>query len=180
VIVFTHDVVFLLALKQYAEECDIQPLDQHIRQQMNGAGVCAEELPWVAMPVRTKLGHLKNGWQGADKLSRDGNQDAYEREAKYLYGLLREAWERALEEVLLGGVVERYRPSVQTQRLAPLADITEDDCKAVDAAMTKCSTWLPGHDQAAAARAPVPGADELKQDIGALETWVKGIRDRRK
>jgi DNA repair ATPase RecN len=180
VIVFTHDVVFLLALKQYAEESSIEPLDQHVRRQSKGAGVCADELPWVAMPVKGKIGFLKNRYQAAEKLSRDGNQDAYEYEAKYLYGMLRETWERALEEVLLGGVVERYRPSVQTQKLTPLSDITDADCKTVETAMTKCSTWLPGHDKAPAARAPVPGAAELKKDIDALETWVKGIRDRRK
>jgi DNA repair ATPase RecN len=180
VIVFTHDVVFLLALKQYAEESSIEPLDQHVRRQSKGAGVCADELPWVAMPVKGKIGFLKNRYQAAEKLSRDGNQDAYEYEAKYLYGMLRETWERALEEVLLGGVVERYRPSVQTQKLAPLSDITDADCKTVETAMTKCSTWLPGHDKAPAARAPVPGAAELKKDIDALETWVKSIRDRRK
>ena len=180
VIVFTHDVVFLLALKQFAEQSSIQPLDQHVRRLSKGAGVCAEELPWVAMPVKGKIGYLKNRWQAADKISRNGNQDAYEQEGKYLYGILREAWERALEEVLLGGVVERYRPSVETNRLAPLADIKEEDCKTVETAMTKCSMWLPGHDQAAAARAPVPGAVELKKDIDALETWVKGIRDRRR
>jgi len=179
VIVFTHDVVFLLALKQFAALRGIQPLDQHVRRQSKGAGVCAEELPWVAMAVKGKIGYLKNRWQAADKLFRNGNQDAYEHEAKYLYGLLREAWERALEEVLLGGVVERYRPSIETKRLAPLSDITEEDCKTVETAMTKCSTWLPGHDQAAAARAPVPPAAELKEDIDALETWVKGIRNRR-
>jgi len=179
VIVFTHDVVFLLALKQYAEESSIEPLDQHVRRQSKGAGVCAEELPWVAMPVKGKSGYLKNRYQAAEKLSRDGNQDAYEQEAKYLYGLLREAWERALEEVLLGGVVERYRPSVQTQKLAPLSDITDTDCKTVETAMTKCSTWLPGHDKAPAARAPVPGTAELKKDIEGLETWVKVIRARR-
>lgn len=179
VIVFTHDVVFLLALKQCAEEIDVEPLDQHVRRQANGAGVCVEELPWVAMPVKGKIGYLKNRWQAADKLSRSGDQDAYELQAKYLYGLLREAWERALEEVLLGGVVERYRPSIQTQRLAPLSDITDADCKTVETAMTKCSTWLPGHDQAAAARAPVPGSDELKSDIEALSAWVAAIRNRR-
>ena len=179
VIVFTHDVVFLLALKQYAEESSVEPLDQHVRRQSKGAGVCAEELPWVAMPVKGKIGYLKNRYQAADKLSRDGNEDAYEQEAKCLYGLLREAWERALEEVLLGGVVERYRPSVQTLKLAPLSDITDTDCKTVETAMTKCSTWLPGHDKAPAARAPVPGTAELKRDIEALETWVKGIRARR-
>lgn len=180
VIVFTHDIVFLLSLKRYADEAGIQPLDQHIRRQINGAGVCAEELPWVAMPIKGKIGFLKNSWQEADRESRAGNQDVYEKEAIYLYGLLREAWERALEEVLLGGVVERYTPSVHTQRLAPLSDISVDDCKAVEIAMTKCSVWLPGHDQAAAARAPVPSADQLRADILSLESWVKGVRDRRK
>jgi hypothetical protein len=179
VIVFTHDVVFLLALKQCAEEIDVEPLDQHVRRQSQGAGVCVEELPWVAMPVKGKIGYLKNRWQAADKVFRTGDQDAYDVQAQYLYGLLREAWERALEEVLLGGVVERYRPSVQTQRLAPLSDITDADCKTVETAMTKCSIWLPGHDQAAAARAPVPGSSELKSDIEALAAWVTTIRNRR-
>lgn len=179
VIVFTHDVVFLLLLKQFAEELAIEQFDQHVRFLSKGAGVCSEELPWVALPIKKKIGYLKNGWQAADKLSRDGHQDAYEKDAKYLYGLLREAWERALEEVLLGGVVERYRPSIQTQQVAQIADITPEDCKTVETAMAKCSKWLPGHDQAAAARAPVPAPVELKADIEALNDWVAAIRKRR-
>jgi energy-coupling factor transporter ATP-binding protein EcfA2 len=180
VIVFTHDVVFLLLLKQFAEEQGVAQLDQHVRQLSKGTGVCAEELPWVAMPVKKKIGYLKNEWQAADSLFRDGHQAAYEKEAKYLYGLLREAWERALEEVLLGGIVERFRPSVQTQHIGTIADITAEDCRTVDAAMTKCSKWLPGHDRAAAARAPVPEPAELKADIEALEDWVAAIRTRRR
>lgn len=179
VIIFTHDVVFLLLLKQFAEELAVEQFDQHVRFLSKGAGVCSEELPWVALPIKKKIGYLKNGWQVADKLSRDGHQDAYEKDAKYLYGLLREAWERALEEVLLGGVVERYRPSIQTQQVAQIADITPEDCKTVETAMTKCSKWLPGHDQAAAARAPVPAPAELKADIDALDNWVAAIRKRR-
>lgn len=180
VIVFTHDVVFLLALKKCAEDNNIQSLDQHVRRQALTAGVCAEELPWFAMPVNGRIGYLKNRWQALDKLHRDGNQDVYDEQAKALYGRLREAWERALEEVLLNGVVQRYRPSIETQRLAKVFDITEADYKAVEAGMTKSSAWLIGHDQAAAARAPVPGPTELKKDIEALEAWVKSIRDRRK
>ncbi len=45
--------------------------------------------------------------------------------------------------------------------------------------MTKCSKWLPGDDQAPAARAPVPEPGELKADIEALESWVGTIRSRR-
>ena len=180
VIVFTHDVVFLLALKKFAEDSDVQSLDQYVRRQAQAAGVCAEELPWFAMPFKGKIGWLKNRWVELDKLFREGNQDAYDERAKSLYGRLREAWERALEEVLLNGVVQRYRPSVETHRLAKVYDITEADCKAVEAGMTKASAWLIGHDQAAAARAPVPGSAELLRDIEALETWVKDIYDRRK
>lgn len=179
VIVFTHDIVFLLLLRQFAEEQQVEQLDQHIRQLDKGAGVCAEEMPWVALPVKKKLGFLKNEWQAADKLYRDGHQSAYEKEAKYLYGLLREAWERGLEEILLWGVVERYRPGVQTKQVLKIADITEDDCRTLEAAMTKCSRWLPGHDQAAAARADVPGSAVLKANIEELEQWIDAIRKRR-
>jgi energy-coupling factor transporter ATP-binding protein EcfA2 len=179
VIVFTHDIVFLLLLKQFSEELGVEQVDQHVRQLSKGAGVCAEELPWVALPVKKKIGYLKNERQAAEKLYRDGHQSAYEKEASYIYGLLRETWERGLEEVLLGGVVERFRPGVQTQQVIKIADITEVDCRTLDAAMTKCSKWLPGHDQAAGARAEVPGPDVLKADIDALENWVSGIRGRR-
>jgi recombinational DNA repair ATPase RecF len=180
VIVFTHDVVFLLLLKQHALQAQIEPLDQHVRQLLTGAGVVLEELPWVAMPVKKKIGYLKAQWQSADKLYREGHQALYERDAQYLYGLLREAWERALEEVLLGKVVERYRPGVQTQQVLVLADIEENDCRTLDAAMSKCSRWLPGHDEAAAARAPVPLPEVLKEDIEQLEGWCDAINRRRR
>jgi energy-coupling factor transporter ATP-binding protein EcfA2 len=180
VIVFTHDVVFLHFLKNCAEEVGVDQRDQHVRQLFNGAGVCVEELPWVALNINKKIGHLKNAYQLADKHFRLGQLDVYEREAKLLYGLLRESWERALEEVLLNGVVERFRPSVETQRLARMADISAEDCRTLDVAMSKCSTWLTGHDHAAAARVPVPEPAELKNDITALEDWIAAIRKRRK
>ena len=179
VIVFTHDIVFLLLLKQYSEDLGLEQLDQHVRHLSRGAGVCADELPWVALKVSKRIGHLKKLLQVAEKLHHDGHQAAYEREASLIYGYLREAWERGLEEVLLGGIVERYRPGVQTQQIANLADITTEDCKAVEAAMTKCSKWLPGHDQAAAARADIPEPDSLKADIDALDNWTSAIRKRR-
>lgn len=180
VIVFTHDIVFLLLLKQFSEEQGVEQLDQHVRQLSIGAGVCAEELPWVALKVTKRIGYLKKLLQDAEKIHRDGHQASYEREASLIYGYLREAWERGLEEVLLSGVVERYRPGVQTQQVAQIADITAEDCRTVETAMTKCSKWIVGHDQAPAARAEIPEPAGLKADIKALETWISAIRKRRK
>ncbi len=180
VIVFTHDVVFLLQLKQVAEEEKVEQRDQHVRNLAGGAGVCAEELPWVALKVKSRVGHLKRLIQDAERLHRDGHQDAYERGAVEIYGYLREAWERALEEVLLGGVVERFRSSVQTRQVELLEDITREDCRAVESAITKCSRWLRGHDEAPAARAPVPDPSEIKADIERLAGFLAAIRKRRR
>ena len=180
VIVFTHDIVFLLLLSEYAAQENVEKLDQRVRQLPIGAGVCDDELPWVAMPIRTRIGSLKNSLQKADKLFRVGNQTEYEKEAGHIYGLLREAWERGLEEVLLEGIVKRYRAGIQTQQIGKIADITPEDCNAVEVAMTKSSKWLTGHDQAPAAMQDIPEPSELRQDIEALENWVSTIRKRRK
>ena len=178
VIVFTHDIVFLLALHKYAEEQRVESYDQHLRRERLGAGVCEEELPWVAMKVSKRIGVLNKNWQTADKLHRKGNVKAYEREAKLIYDLLRQAWERGLEEILLDGTVERFREDIQTKKVKKLFDITAQDCQQLEKGMTKCSNWL--HDQAPAAKEDIPGPDELKTDIEALEAWVREIRRRRK
>ena len=179
VIVFTHDIVFLLALAEKAEGLGVNPDHQYLRRDLIGAGLSSQQLPWVAMKVKDRIGRLKTLWQDADKTHRNGDQEKYKRDASLIYGLLRESWERGLEEVLLGGTVERYRNSVQTQRAGQLADICSADCKALDAGMTKCSKWLPGHDQSPAENVPFPEPSEIEEDIKAFEDWVREIRRRR-
>ena len=144
-----------------------------------GSGLSSQQLPWVAMKVKDRIGHLNDLWQRAASVYRKGDLDKYETDGAYLYGLIREAWERAVEEVLLAGIVERYRYTVQTQQAGQLADIKISDCQELDAGMTKCSKWLPGHDQAAAENEPIPEPDEIREDIDLLCDWVKKIRTRR-
>lgn len=179
VIVFTHDIVFLLSLIELAGQLGVDIQRQCLRRDTTGAGRAEKESPWAAMKVKDRIKRLRNLWQDADKQHRLGNQSVYELQAAALYGLLREAWERAVEEVLLGGVVERYRNSVQTLRASCLSDITAEDCVSLEAAMSKTSRWLPGHDQAAAENAPCPEPDELQEDIETLQAWVDAIRKRR-
>ena len=95
------------------------------------------------------------------------------------YGRLRETWERSVEELLLNDSVRRFRRSVETNRLAKLSDIKSEDIEFVEAAMTKCSKYLRGHDKAVAINEPVPAPAELKTDIENLENWVSGMRKRR-
>ena len=179
VIVFTHDIVFLHALVEKAEEFDVELKRQYLRREQTGAGLSSQQLPWPAMRVRDRIRHLNALWQDASKTHRKGNQEMYEIEASRIYGLLREAWERGFEEVLLAGTVERYRNSVQTKHAIQLADICAEDCKELDAGMTKCSRWLPGHDQSPADNSPFPAPSEVNDDIKSLDDWIQKIRKRR-
>jgi hypothetical protein len=180
VVVFTHDIVFLLALQGQTDQLNVNFKPQYLRRVPTSAGLIEQRLPWPAMKVKDRIGYLKDLRQRAATLQRDGKQSEYEHAASHIYGLLREAWERAVEEVLLNGVIERYRNSVQTQQADKLHDIDSADCRDLEAGMTKSSRWLPGHDKAAAENAPFPASSELESDIKALEDWVKKIRDRRK
>jgi len=177
VIVFTHDILFLRFLLDEAKRQEVEYQNQYVRRD-DQAGLCSSDLPWIAMPTSDRIGKLRSLWQMAEKQFRT-SPEAYELEARHIYGLLREAWEQAIGEVLLNDVIERYRHSVESQKVRHLHDITPEDCKAVDEAMTECSRWIRGHDQPAADATPLPQPPAIKKLIDDLETWVKGIRKRR-
>ena len=178
VIVFTHDLLFLRLLLDESEKQGVKCDNQYVRRD-GQAGICSPDLPWIAMPVKDRIGKLRVQCQAVEKIFRTTGPEAFEKEARDMYGLLREAWEQAVAEVLLNDVVERYRPSIETQRLRYLHDITEADCATVEDAMTYCSRWMRGHDHAAADGTPFPDPSVLKKRIDDLETWAKAIKKRR-
>jgi len=178
VIVFTHDILFLRQLVDVSGKEEVSCSHQYVRRE-GQAGISSPDLPWIAMGIKDRIGALRKRWQDADKLARTSDSDAYEKDARYMYGLMREAWEQAITEVLLNDVVERYRVSIETQKVRFLHDITEEDCKLVESEMSECSRWMRGHDHPAADGTPFPRPAELKKRIDALEEWVKSIRKRR-
>jgi hypothetical protein len=178
VIVFTHDILFLRRLIDESARQEVGCSHQYVRRE-GQAGISSPDLPWIAMGIKDRIGALRKRWQSADKLSRTVGSEEYEKDARDIYGLMREAWEQAITEVLLNDVVERYRVSVETQKVRFLHDITEDDCKVVENEMSECSRWMRGHDQPGADATPFPDSAELKKRIDALDEWVKAIRKRR-
>lgn len=179
VIVFTHDLVFLKILTTESESQHVSLQHQYIRREAQ-AGVCSADMPWVAMNVKARLGMLRNRWQAADAAFRTSGATPYEPLGREIFGFLREAWEDAISEVLLNDVIERYRPSIETKRVAPLHDIEVADVEAVNDGMTSCSRWIRGHSEAAADGTPFPEPDEVKKRMDDLEDWVSRIRKRRK
>jgi ABC-type transport system involved in cytochrome c biogenesis ATPase subunit len=178
VIVFTHDVPFLFELVELCEKTDV-PLGQcYVDRYAEGTGVCLDGAPWIAMNVGQRLSFLKNSLQEAAAIKRRRGDPEYTPAARRIYGLLRETWEQAVQDVLLYRVVVRFGRDVQTQRLSHLTDISDDDVRAVKHGMTKCSRFLEGHDEPGASNDPIPDPDEIRGDLELLETWIKSLRKR--
>jgi hypothetical protein len=109
---------------------------------------------------------------------RNGQQDEYEAQLTNTFGLLREGWERAVEELLLNQTVMRFDHRVQTQRIKNLHDIRQGDIDEIDAGMSVCSKWLPGHAQAPAINEPLPEPAALLAEIERLERFAQEMRKR--
>jgi hypothetical protein len=180
VIVFTHELVFLAALLQEAEQKGVPHEARTISRGSDFlAGHVDKGLLWTGMSTKNRIGALKQDWARAEKLHKTGDTKTYELVATRLYADLRRTWERAIEEVLLNEAVMRFQQGIQTNRLKKIADIDDADLKAIDEGMTKSSKWEGGHDQALAVNEPLPAPAELKADIDALESWVTAVRKRR-
>lgn len=179
VIVFTHDLVFLVALSQGAKAKGVPECCIQLWREGDVAGVQHDGRNWAAMTVKQRIGFLNNKTQEADAVYRR-ELPAYRPLAEFLYGRLRETWERAVEEVLFDGTIYRYGFEVQTRKLRHLHDINKEDIRAVEEGMSKCSQFMPGHDSAPPENNPIPPPDEVREDIKSLEVFVDAIRNRRK
>ncbi len=175
VVVFTHDLVFLLMLQEAADDRSVEM--KHWRLMRRGAdtGVPIEEPP--GRQVNTRIGDLNRRIQEAGAVKRREGDAAYAPVARSIYRLLRDAWERGVEEVLLNGVVQRFGREIQTRKLPGIGVITKEDLQAVKHNMTKCSRF--SHDEADAINEPAPEPEEIQEDITTLKEWCKTIRDRR-
>jgi len=178
VVVFTHDLVFLHMLKTGAAEEGIAVTDREVRRTAVAFGVCRDKAPVKAMGVKALVGELKERHQSCAAAHRAGRGDEYEAQLANTFGLLREGWERAVEELLLNQAVTRFDHRVQTQRLKNLHDITEADLAEIDAGMSVCSKWLPGHALAPAMNEPLPEPPDLLAEIHRLESFVHVMRQR--
>ncbi len=177
VIVFTHDIEFLLGALRYAKDTKTGVKVEFVCRQGLEAGIRTEDRPWHALNVKGRIGHLKNELVRIKPLhATDRNE--YNREAAGLFSLLRKTWERLVEERLFHDVVRRFSPAVQTNRLAGV-EVSDDDYSTIDAEMTKCSKWT-GHDAPQGADANLPAPGDIECDIDILKSCADQLEERAK
>lgn len=168
VIVFTHEIYFLLLLAEEAKNANVPIVTQSLTQRADGFGVADPELPFEGKKTSERIRALKEQHQKIEKLFRTGEMVEYRHLTADAYRKLRDTWERAIEEVLLNNVILRFRKGIQTQRLVAVT-VDDSDYAQINAGMTKCSNC--SHDKAILSGISIPEPDELLADIMALETW---------
>ena len=180
VVVFTHDIVFFKLLLEQTELQNVVHNSIALMRNKKFAGVVKDSAPWEALTTSKRLKVLNAELQRLRKIEVTETEDDFRKESRHFYGLLREAWERLVEEKLLNKVVSRFERGVYTQRLSRLTDITTADITRVDNAMSKCSKYFTGHDSAPGVGDPYPTIAEIAADLEDINLFLKDLQDNRK
>lgn len=153
VIVFTHDMPFLLDLEDQAEAAGVEPLVQGVWRRGSLVGHVDGQPPFKAMNFKQRLAGLKQDVQNWDA-GRSGGQPGFDAEWDGLcafYRKLRTTWERGVEERLFRGVVQRLQRAVKTQSLDEVR-LTPEIIALVKQGMDRCALFV--HDDPPAATVP--------------------------
>ena len=173
VIIFTHEISFFIEMTIEAEKEGILVQKQTIRKICDKPGNISSIIPWQGMGVKDRIKKLNNELQLIISKFNAGEDDEYYYEAKKWCELLRESWERSVEEILFNDAIQRYNPCVQTQRLKKAPFSRELYCE-LEKGMSECSNWC--HDQARAINGNIPSIDDLKKYIETFENYCKQNR----
>lgn len=176
VIIFTHDIAFLLELKEKAAESGKIFFTPQTVCRLDTIGKCMIGLPWHSMEVKERINYLREELDEIKSLY-PTNMMEYNRKAAEIYGLLRETWEAFVEEKLLNKTIVRHGGEVQTMRLKCVF-VSDDDYKKIHIAMHNCSTWMTGHDKSKNLNEERPSPREILKDIEELAQFSSEIGSR--
>jgi ABC-type transport system involved in cytochrome c biogenesis ATPase subunit len=172
VIVFTHDLPFVFELRSRAKTAGVGVHVQHVWRQGDDVGRVDEDPPFQTMNLKTRVNRLADDLERMRKDRPPTNDEAWRR-VNGFYERLRISWERAVEERLFGGVIERFERNVKTQQFRKIK-VTPERLDAIEAGMSQCSRFV--HESAYAAPVALPSIDEIAKDLEQLRAFERDTR----
>jgi hypothetical protein len=176
--VFTHDLAFAWALKDFAEEHGVAAVDRHVFAAGSKKGICGDGLPFEGKKLAGRVNELRDQAKRAKKaLEEEHNHELYNDIVRNGYRRMRDTWELLIEEHLFAGTVKRFRRPIETSKLRYVS-VSDAEAAAVYNGMTRCSNFT--HEGGAEAPPALPEPDEFLADIEALGDALKLIDDNKK
>ncbi len=178
IIVFTHDLAFAWALKDFAKENGVAAVDRHVFSAGPKKGICGDGLPFEGKRLDGRVNELREQAKRAKKLlEEEHNHEAYNDVVRNGYRRMRDTWELLIEEHLFAGTVKRFRRAIETSKLRYVS-VDDAEAAAVYNGMTRCSSFT--HEGGAEAPPPLPDPYEFLADVEALAAALKMIDDNKK
>jgi hypothetical protein len=172
VIAFTHDLSFIYELDRLASS-QLPVCVQQLQRRGKTVGHVSPDLPWRGLKAGQRVVTLHEELAAARKLYDEGVEEDYEKVAIDFCRHLREAFERVVEEEVLGDVVTRRNDTV---RVLSLHKVTwsEEICDLVKKGTDETSPWV--HDQPLADGAVPPNPDELSEGLELFKQLRAAIK----
>lgn len=178
IIVFTHDLAFAWALKDFAKDNGVAAVDRHVFSSGPKKGICGDGLPFEGKKLDARVNELREQVKRAKKvLEEEHNHEAYNNIVRNGYRRMRDTWELLIEEHLFAGTVKRFRRGIETQKLRYVS-VDDAEAAAVYNGMTRCSNFT--HEGGAEAPPALPEPDEFLADVEAIAATLKMIDENKK
>jgi hypothetical protein len=163
-------------VKYYAEKKSVELDVVSIRSTNWGTGEPAQ-IPLSQDSIGKALNTLMNQrYHDAKRANDDRDFERGERELKSMCSDFRILLERAIENDLLCGVVQRFQRPVNTLKLKSLPKLKYDDCDFLDSLMTKYSIFE--HSQPTESPVELPKPEDLLEDMTLLKKWRDQYKNR--
>ena len=166
VIVFTHNIMFVVALLELRNRNSQRIAVLQVRERDDRKGVIVEDFePRLDTPnkLKPRINEAIEEARGADP----GMED---RHISRIYGLLRNWCEAFVEQELLGDVAHRYRPNIVMGNLHAIKpERLRDAIAEVERVFKRASRHIEGHSNPNEVQNAPPDMDDVKKDWAALQ-----------
>lgn len=173
VVVFTHDMPFMLELNELARSSGLPCETRGIWRHGSKVGRVDQAPPFTALRLRKRVSRLTQRAQEWDRPPEPADEDEAWTRVCDFYRDMRLCWEQAVEERLFKGVVQRFQREVKALKLGDV-EITDELIEAIEQGMTRCSYFV--HDAPAGTRTTIPDRSELEKDLEQLQTFETATR----
>jgi energy-coupling factor transporter ATP-binding protein EcfA2 len=179
VVVFTHDVSFVLDLKKEANSRNIPVAERCVSRSRAGErkpGVCTLRHPWKAKDVTERLGELRNELARIKKESTNWDDARYETEVATWAGNLSETWERIVSQEVVGPIQAEGGLEVRPMMLKLLVHFSTTDEKEFQGSYSRVSLWAKRHDKSSMVNYVAPEITALEEEFKHVEDWFKRVK----
>jgi hypothetical protein len=176
VVVFTHDLEFVVALSAAARDVEAGFTERAVERRGQVPGVCVKEHPWKAKDVGRRLTELDQLLAEIKQEESNWTQQEYEEKCAGWAGKLSETWERILHLEIAQQIFDPATSEVKPRMLKVISRVTDEDEKQFQKSYSKVSGWARRHDKSPSKNPVPPVSAELEAELTVIREFQERIK----